>query len=202
MPKSPAFDNYYVLDQAMEVFWRQGYHATSIRDLVKATGLQPGSLYAAFGGKRQLFQRVLDHYHESNVDRIREHLNADTTPVKRIRDVFEHLLQYCQEDLEGKGCLMANTILELSCVDADLSRRANNMFDDVEEQFLQVIKEGQIEGQIPPAKDPLTLARYLVMSIHGIRVYSRGNLDSSHLHALVDETLDFMTGEHRPAQTD
>ncbi|MGA8258587.1 MAG: TetR/AcrR family transcriptional regulator [Arenicellales bacterium] len=193
MPKSPTFDNHDVLDQAMEVFWRRGYHATSVRDLLRATGLQPGSLYAAFGGKRQLFQRVLDHYHTENLAQIREHLGSDGSVLERIGVVFESLLERCQQDLEGKGCLMTNTILELSCVDSELSRRANEMFTDMEHEFARVIQEGQAAGEIPAGKDPRTLARYLIMTIHGIRVYSRGNLDASHLKSLVDGTLAWIT---------
>ena len=203
MPRSPGFDNHYVLDQAMEVFWRRGYHATSMRDLVRATGLQPGSLYAAFGGKRRLFQHVLDHYHETNVTQIRSHLRADKPPMTRIRTVFDRLLEGCQEDLEGRGCLMANTILELSCVDVELSRRANRMFEDLEVDLAGVIREAQSQGEIPRRSDPGTLARFLIMAIHGIRVYSRGNLDASHLRGVVDQTLDSITGalESREPQT-
>lgn len=190
MPRSPTFDNHYVLDQAMEVFWRRGYHATSVRDLVRATGLQPGSLYAAFGGKRDLFRRVLDHYHVANIDQIRRYLEQGASPLGRIQKVFDALLKRCQEDLEGKGCLMVNTILELSCVDAELSRRANNMFEEIEEDLMRVIEQGQAEGEVTADKDPRTLGRYLIMSIHGIRVYSRGNLDASHLQSLVDQTLE------------
>jgi TetR/AcrR family transcriptional repressor of nem operon len=154
MPRSPTFDNHYVLDQATEVFWRRGYHATSVRDLVRATGLQPGSLYAAFGGKRQLFQQVLDHYHTENLEQIREHLGSSGSPLERITAVFDVLLKRCQEDLEGKGCLMANTILELSCVDSELSRRANDMFKDMEREFVRVIEEAKATGEIPADKDP------------------------------------------------
>lgn len=190
MPRLPAFDNDHVLDQAMYAFWRRGYHATSIRDLIKATGLQPGSLYAAFGGKRQLFQCVLDHYHQYNIDRIRAHLNTDAPPLERIRLVFDRLVKRCLEDMEARGCLMSNTILELSCVDTELSRRANDMFDEIEQALIPVIREGQEQGQIPRDKQASGLARYLVSNIHGIRVYSRNSPESSHLRGLVDKILD------------
>lgn len=189
MPRSPTFDHHYVLHQAMEIFWRRGYHATSMRDLVRATGLQPGSLYAAFGGKRDLFRRVLDHYHEANVTQVREHLTGPASPLERLRTVFDVLIKRCQEDLEGKGCLMANTILELSCVDPELSRRANRMYEEIEQEFLRVVEEGRACGQIPLHKDPRTVARYLIVNMHGIRVYGRGNLDPSYLHTLVHEAL-------------
>lgn len=190
MPRPPTFDNHYVLDQATQVFWRRGYHATSVRDLVRATGLQPGSLYAAFGGKRELFQLVLDHYHATNVHQMREHLRQGASPLGGIRRVFDTLLARCREDVEGKGCLMVNTILELSCIDTELSRRANHMFEEIAEEFARVVREGQASGELTADRDPRALAAYLVMTIHGIRVYGRTNRDASHLQSLVDQALD------------
>ncbi len=58
------FDRHEVLDRAMAVFWERGYEATSIQDLLEATGINRGSLYATFGNKQQLFLVVLDHYAE------------------------------------------------------------------------------------------------------------------------------------------
>ncbi|WP_219816748.1 TetR/AcrR family transcriptional regulator [Arthrobacter sp. ZGTC131] len=57
-----AFDDQVALDTAMELFWRQGYEGTSIADLTLALGINPPSLYAAFGSKRELFERTLDRY--------------------------------------------------------------------------------------------------------------------------------------------
>ena len=199
MPRTPAYDYQRTLDQAMEVFWRRGYHATSIRDLVAATGLQPGSLYAAFGGKRQLFERILDHYHEANVAQIRAQLKAGGPPLQRIRAVFDRLLKRCREDREGRGCLI-NTVLELSWVDPELARRANRMFQDIERELVPVIAEAQERGDIPPHRDCRSLARYLIMCIHGIRVYSRGRLDPAGLPALVDQALDSLV--RQPGRTE
>jgi TetR/AcrR family transcriptional regulator, transcriptional repressor for nem operon len=56
------FDECEVLDRALQAFWEQGYDATSVEDLVTATGLGRASLYGAFGDKEQLFRRVVEHY--------------------------------------------------------------------------------------------------------------------------------------------
>src|SRR6202008_4821595 len=56
------FDRNEVLDRAMTTFWTRGYEATSIDDLVEATGIGRGSLYGTFGDKRQLFLAALDRY--------------------------------------------------------------------------------------------------------------------------------------------
>ena len=57
-----AFDDQAALQTAMELFWRQGYEGTSIADLTRALGINPPSLYAAFGSKRDLFEKTLDRY--------------------------------------------------------------------------------------------------------------------------------------------
>jgi len=62
MPWQKCYNENEVLDNAMKAFWSKGYEATSLRDLVKATGINRGSLYNAFPGKRALFMRALDHY--------------------------------------------------------------------------------------------------------------------------------------------
>ncbi len=59
MPRTPEYDRSHVVDQAMAVFWERGYGKTSICDLVAATGLKPGSLYAAFGSKKGIYLEVL-----------------------------------------------------------------------------------------------------------------------------------------------
>ena len=62
MPRPPGYQRSTVLGRATELFWRRGYGATSVADLVTATGLKPGSLYAAFGSKKGLFLEVLAQY--------------------------------------------------------------------------------------------------------------------------------------------
>ena len=72
MARPREFDEGAVLDAAVLCFWKQGYEATSVRDLVAQTGITAASLYNAFGDKRALYQRALDHYVEaSTADRIR-----------------------------------------------------------------------------------------------------------------------------------
>ncbi|HSH40807.1 MAG TPA: helix-turn-helix domain-containing protein, partial [Arenicellales bacterium] len=62
MSRNKAFDETEVLERAMTLFWRKGYEATSIQELVTHTGIQRGSLYATYGDKRRLFLAALDHY--------------------------------------------------------------------------------------------------------------------------------------------
>ena len=62
MPRSKSFDESIVLSQMVDVFWKQGYDATSMRHIEKATKLSAGSIYNEFGSKQKLFNRTLAFY--------------------------------------------------------------------------------------------------------------------------------------------
>ena len=69
-----AFDVNEALDRALDVFWRKGYEGASICDLTAAMGINPPSLYAAFGNKEELFRKALDRYVEMHDEFLREAL--------------------------------------------------------------------------------------------------------------------------------
>src|SRR5262249_17102093 len=57
-----AYDPETALQTAIEAFWQAGYSGTSLDDLSAATGMNRPSLYGAFGDKRALYLKALDHY--------------------------------------------------------------------------------------------------------------------------------------------
>src|SRR6201996_1574381 len=76
-----SFDVEAAVERAMGVFWSRGYHATALPDLLRATKLSRGSLYAAFGDKHSLFLRALDRYIADAVARIDSELDPRTAPL-------------------------------------------------------------------------------------------------------------------------
>src|SRR5690349_3248315 len=97
MGRPRAFDDQAVLAAAGDIFWARGYEATSTRDLTAQTGLTPSSMYAAFGDKRGLFRRALDHY----LGRLREkmsRLEATLTPAQAITGFFEDVIERSLSD--------------------------------------------------------------------------------------------------------
>src|SRR5713101_1437080 len=83
-----AFDVDEALDQALNVFWRQGYEGTSLPDLTRAMGINRPSLYAAFGNKESLFRKALARYAEGPAAYVAAALNEPTA-----RAVAERLLE-------------------------------------------------------------------------------------------------------------
>src|SRR5580658_4662785 len=99
-----AFDVNQALDRALQVFWRQGYEGSSLADLTQAMGINPPSLYAAFGNKAGLFRETLDRYTDGPAGYVRTALEAPTA-----RAVAERLLQgaidLLSDERHPRGCL-------------------------------------------------------------------------------------------------
>ncbi len=91
------FDESAVLDAAVLCFWKQGYEATSVRDLVEHTGIAAASLYNAFGDKRALYEKALDHYVEDSIaDRIRR--CKSLPPLRAIEAFFKEIVKRSLDD--------------------------------------------------------------------------------------------------------
>src|ERR1700744_433597 len=80
-----SFDADAAVERAMGVFWSRGYHATALPDLLRATKLSRGSLYAAFGDKHSLFLRALDRYIADAVTRMDSELGPGKAPIDGLR---------------------------------------------------------------------------------------------------------------------
>ena len=92
MARPREFDEATVLDAAMDCFWRDGYEATSVRDLATCMGITSASLYNAFGDKRSLYRRALDYYLEQSVyDRISR--LEQLPPFPAIRAFFDEVIE-------------------------------------------------------------------------------------------------------------
>src|ERR1700751_6489595 len=113
MPRPRGFDCDHVVDRAMELFWTQGYDATSVSDLTAGLGVHPGSLYRTFGDKNALFLGALERYRQSQARPLAPALLAGGPVLPRIRAVLAGLIELAAEESKPRGCLAANTGGEL-----------------------------------------------------------------------------------------
>ncbi len=181
MARTKEFDRDEVLDRAMRLFWRQGYEATSIHDLVDATGINRASMYATFGNKEALFARAIDHY----VDQITRDrlalLSAEGSARKALDRYFSALIKFSLGEGRNLGCLLTNTAVEAAARNADVEARLSEVFGRVEQTFRQVIRRGQVDGEITRNQGATALARFLMTTVHGLRVVARFNPDEKQL---------------------
>ena len=125
MARPREFDEDRVLDAVMEIFWRKGYEGTSAQDLVDATGLGRGSLYAAYTNKDGLFEQALLRYHRRAQGHV-EQLRKPGPAIERLRELMLDVVNADLRAVEKRGCLATNTAIEVAARDqrvADLVRQ-------------------------------------------------------------------------------
>ncbi|HEY0146012.1 MAG: TetR/AcrR family transcriptional regulator [Methylovirgula sp.] len=183
-----AFDADEALGKALKVFQRKGYEGSSIADLTEAMGINPPSLYAAFGSKEELFRRAVDRYVGIREDFSHEALNAPTA-----REVVERLLRGTADQLTDPqsppGCLLVQGAL--SCGDAAEPVKKELCFRRVaEEVALRHRLERALEdGDLPKRLDVAGLARYIATVSQGMAVQAAGTATRADLHTVVNAVM-------------
>jgi TetR/AcrR family transcriptional repressor of nem operon len=178
------FDRDEVLDRAMALFWRRGYEATSIQDLVEATGINRGSLYTTFGDKRRLFLAVLDHYSERVGRPMMAELN-DPDPRRAVERMFESIIRRTSDPKWPRGCLNTNTSLECPGAGDDIGRKIGEQLGQIESAIYQVLRRAQSEGLLDQAQDARALARFFVGVAQGLNVVHKAAPDPAILKDMV-----------------
>lgn len=173
MARPREFEEKAVLDAAVQRFWARGYEATSMRDLAAAMGMTGASLYNAFGDKRTLYRRALDHYVESSVgDRILR-IEGNVPPRAAITAFFDEIIERSLNDPQRKGCMLVNSALELAPHDPEFGRAISEVTLRIEAFFQRCVTAGQQDGTVTRALPAEDLARHLLALLFGLRSLSR-----------------------------
>ena len=170
------FDRNEVLDRAMALFWRRGYEATSIQDLVEATGINRGSIYATFGDKKGLFLAVLDHYGEKVGKPLMAEL-SDPDPRRAIERMLDSIIRRTSDPRFPRGCLNTNTSVECPASGDEIARKIAEGFGRQESAIYGVLRRAQAEGSLASTLDPRALARFFMGVAHGLNVVSKAVAD-------------------------
>jgi TetR/AcrR family transcriptional repressor of nem operon len=200
MARPREFDEGTVLDAALLCFWRQGYEATSVRDLVEETGITAASLYNAFGDKRSLYEKALNHYVETSVaDRIRR---CEALPPRRAIEVFfEEIVKRSLNDRDRKGCMLVNAALDVAPHDRAFREVVAEVLVTIEAFFLACVRAGQADGTITRSLSAETLAQNLLGVLMGIRVLARVRPERALLEGVVAPALALLGVEPRAVET-
>lgn len=188
MARTKEFDREAVLDRAMRLFWRQGYEATSMQDLVEAMGIGRQSLYDTFGDKRGLYLAAVERYARVEGGPLFAPLAEPGAAKDAIRRTFAGLVEIALRD--GKlGCLSVNAAVERAACDPDIARWVAANLAAGERGLRLALERAQALGEIGPHSNPQALARFLFSAIQGLRVTAKATTDRATLNDIVRVTL-------------
>jgi len=189
MARPREFDSDAALERVMQAFWARGYRATSLDNLCTVTGLSRSSLYAAYGGKRELLLRSLDRYERQAIVRIRAAL-ARPVPVRQaIHDFVQELINRIVEGPGRSGCFIGNCAGELAHRDRSAANRVRRSLQNIEALFADALRNGQQSGELDAGLDPVAAARFLVAGIQGLRLVGKAHADRIALESIADTLM-------------
>ena len=173
MPRVKLFDEKEVLIKAMNLFWKQGYGATSVQDLVSHLGINRASIYDTFGDKDKLFKKSFELYRKQNSEGLIQFFESRPNVKIGFSELFDNAIQEAVNDKDRKGCFVVNTITELTPNDESLFQVLEinkQIFINI---FFEYLKKGKESGQLKTSQNLKSLATLFYTLYNGIRVVSK-----------------------------
>lgn len=190
MARPRTFDEDEVIEAGRDLFWSQGYTATSIDDLSAATGLGRGSLYKAFGDKRSMFLRGLEQYCTDALTDIRADLrNPDLSARDRLVAHVRRIAAGVMSDADLRGCLLAKSAAELSSTDAEVARNVKRTLDAWLRELTATISAAQADGDIASSTDAKALAALILTVLRGMEALRKGGAPVATVKAAADQLV-------------
>lgn len=167
MARTIEFNPDLARNNALVLFWRKGYQATSLADLLQAMVISRSSFYAAFVDKRSLFLECLDLFAERTLAVVAR-ARAEMPPMEALQYFFVRSFTGARGSKSHWGCMLVNTVLEMADVDDELSTRASAHLSEMQVTFENCLAE----AGCAPAR-AAELADLLILLNEGVRVSSR-----------------------------
>ena len=189
MPRTIEFDRDEVLLKAMLLFNEKGYAACSVQNLLDATGLNRGSLYASFGDKHTLYLEALDLYERLFIREFEKFLLTGESPIHNIRTFFDITFLGLSVEQLRAGCFLVNTIVEMTDIDQALVNTAGFKLDRLEAALENALKRAQKLRELSPDKDPVAISRFLGSTIKGLRITCKQTQDKGIIGRIIKTAL-------------
>ena len=192
MGRNRTFDLDDALGSALRTFWKHGYEATSMQELCRAMGIQPGSVYATFGNKRDLFVSALRRYAETVSAEAVARITEAPSGLQGLRDYFAHLIDAMVDGDRRWGCLITNTLVEFATRDPELADLLTNHLANLRAAFATALTRAAADGELRPGVDA-TSADLLVAVVQGMNVLAKSQPGRAALTTVANSALAALT---------
>ncbi|MCR2807593.1 TetR/AcrR family transcriptional regulator [Paenibacillus soyae] len=189
MARPREFDEREALTAAMQVFWEKGYEATSIGDLTARMNIQRPSLYAAFGGKEELFEAALRAYSQMSLAYVERMLGSGESTKAALQAFLQGIIDGPGGGNPSYGCLCVNTMVELGPHEPKFAAITNDYQAKLTDLFREAVERGVRSGELPARLNPALIASVLSVTAIGLSVSMKSNTERSRVEPVIKEIL-------------
>lgn len=188
MSRKREFQYDQVLNKAMWTFWTNGYHATSMQNLVESMGINRFTIYANFDNKRNLFLLVLNRYQQEIIAPINNILLESGEGIESINVYFNSFIQLHVQGKFPNGCLMVNTICELGNQDSEIRQLGEHYLSRLNRAFSLALVRARNRDEIRSDIDLQSTAQFLTGCMEALGVLVKIQ-NEAELSAYVEASL-------------
>ena len=193
-----AYEPEVALARALDVFWKEGFAATSLDDLSAATGMNRPSLYGAFGDKRELYIKSYESYRDRARQRMGETFAIDLPLREMLQRIYAIALDMYLSGKDGpRGCFTVMTATSEAVFDPSIRAMVISGLVETDRFFVRIFKRAQERGELAASADPQVLALLASATLHTIAVRARAQVPRAELEAIVNGALDVMCGPEK-----
>jgi TetR/AcrR family transcriptional regulator, copper-responsive repressor len=190
-----AFEPETALTRAMDVFWQDGFAATSLDDLSAATGLNRPSLYGAFGDKRALYLRAYRQYRKRVNEEFAPLFQARAPLRAKLRRILIAALELYLSGEEGpRGCFTVLTTSSDAVADPEVRALVAEAIDSTDRAFGRLFADARAAGELPAGADPRALARLASATIHTLSIRARARIPKAQILPVIDGAVTTICG--------
>lgn len=187
MARRRAFDRDEALESALRTFWQHGYEATSVATLTTAMGINPPSLYAAFGDKRRLFEEAVQRYQETYGAFAARALTEEPTAREAVERVLRDAAGEYSRPEHPHGCMIISAAV--NCESAEVVELLRGFREATKAAIKQRIDDDVSAGRLPPGTDADGLATFYAAIIQGMSTQARDGASLRELLAVADRAM-------------
>ncbi len=170
MKRAAPYDRDTALNAAMSLFWNKGYHATSLKDLECVLNMKPGSIYAAFDSKENLYLLALERYFETSRDRFRAQMATTTSPLAALAAHIRSYAALSPDDAARQACMLTKSLVDTSSTDPAIAERTRHYLTEMRDEFTTVFERAKAARELSPTADAARLARRFQANISALRL--------------------------------
>jgi AcrR family transcriptional regulator len=197
-----AYDAEVALKRATDEFWETGYSGTSLDSIAAATGMNPPSLYAAFGNKRAIYLKALSHYWELALTATREALAEDRPLREALMLAYEAALSiYFSGKGRARGCFVVGTAVAEAVDDPDIRKSVAAVLRATDAGFEARLRRAHEKGELKHNADPAALAVLASATMHTIAIRARAGMPRSELREIAQKAVNVICGCPRAGPT-
>ncbi|QUT03487.1 TetR/AcrR family transcriptional regulator [Proteus terrae] len=182
------YDSDAALEKIMALFWRKGFTATSMDDLVIETQMNKPSLYAAFGNKAALYEKAIERFNHIASTRYRHELekqSAQDKVTERIKRYLTSAIHFYTDNEGLTGCMVLSTAVT-EVEDPAIRMMLNQVINAQTQQVEDALQEALEAGELKEGTDVHTIALGVVALLHSISLRARAVASVNELMPFAD----------------